>query len=211
MLGVTHQAIDADRRSVPTSGSAIRADPFGNWHYLPPPVRAHYVVRVVLTGSESAGKTTLAADLAKHYGTVWSPEWAREYLDAKMSPLDESDIEPIARGQIAAEDNAARQANRVVFHDTDLLSTVIYARHYYGYCPEWIVEAARSRRPGLYLLCDIDVPWQPDPQRDRGDRREEMQELFRDAVKESGVRWVEIRGDRDERLKQAIETIEQPT
>ena len=100
------------------------------------------LLRVVLTGSESTGKTTLAADLAAHYRTVWSPEFARAYADRKKGPLDRSDVEPIARGQIAGEDEAARRAGRLLILDTDLLSTVVYGRHYYGRFPEWIEKAA---------------------------------------------------------------------
>lgn len=206
-LGVEHESIDLPRTTFPVSGTAVRKDPFANWDHLPPPVRAYYARRVVLTGSESTGKSSLAPRLAQHFDTVWSREWAREYLDSKSTPLDASDIEPIARGQIAAEDAAARQANRIVLHDTDLLSTVVYARHYYGFCPEWAVDAAQTRRPDLYLLLDIDHPWQPDPQRDRGDRREEMQALFRKAVEASGAPFVEIRGSAEERLAAAIAAI----
>ena len=128
----------------------------------------HQPLRVVVTGSESTGKTTLAAELAAHYGTVWSPEFAREYLDRKGSALDDSDVEPIARGQVAGEDEAALRAGRLLVLDTDLVSTVVYARYYYGRCPEWIAELARKRVAQRYLLLCPDVPWVPDgAQRDR--------------------------------------------
>ena len=121
------------------------------------------ILRVVLTGSESTGKTTLARALATRYDTAFSPEFARDYLERKRAPLTVEDVEPIARGQRAAEDQALRAARRVLFLDTDLWSTVLYARHYYGSCPAWIEEAARSRRGDLYLLNHPDVPWVADP------------------------------------------------
>jgi NadR type nicotinamide-nucleotide adenylyltransferase len=164
------------------------------------------VIRVVVTGSESTGKTELARALAAHYRTTWAAEYVRDYMDAKGAPLDESDVEPIARGQLAREDDAIARAQRLVILDTDLLSTVTYACHYYGSCPPWIERAAHERRADLYLLLDIDVAWAPDVQRDRGDRREEMHALFRDALR--GVRTVVIRGDWEERRRQAIEAID---
>src|SRR5688572_6159778 len=102
-LGARHEPIDPERLTVPVSGSAIRAEPNAHWRFIPEVVRPWFVKRVVLTGSESTGKTTLAARLAEHYGTLWVPEFGREYLDRKGAFLDASDIEPIARGQQAAE------------------------------------------------------------------------------------------------------------
>ncbi len=169
-------------------------------------------LRVVLTGSESTGKTTLAADLARHYGgeSLWLPEYVRGYLDWKGQPLDPSDVEPIARGQIAAQDQALEQAGdrKLLLLDTDLLSTVIYAEHYYGSCPDWIRTAAVVRRADVYLLCDIDVPWAHDPQRDRPHARSEMQALFREALASRGFPFTEIRGSWRARFLAARATIE---
>ena len=168
----------------------------------------HFMKRVVVTGSECTGKTTLAGDLARQFGTIWVPEYAREYLDRKVAttglPLDESDVEPIARGQIAAEDRGTAVANGLLVLDTDLVSTTVYARHYYGACPAWIDQAARDRRADLYLLCDIDVPWVADPARDRPHHREHMHALFVEALDALGTPYVTIRGPWADRLATAI-------
>lgn len=168
--------------------------------------------RVVLIGSESTGKTTLAQRLAEHYGVPWVPEFVREYAARKSAPLLIDDHAPIARGQIALEDDALRRAivddERVLIQDTDLLSTAVYCEHYYGQCPEWLQDAARQRRPDLYLLLDIDLPWMPDPQRDRGHMRPHMHALFRDAVQQSSTPFVLVTGDRDERFATARAAID---
>ena len=168
--------------------------------------------RAVVTGSESTGKTSLAPRLARHFSTVWSGEFAREYLDRRQREtglgLDASDVEPIARGQVAGEDRQAREASRLLVLDTDLVSTVVYARHYYGHCPAWIEQAARERLADLYLLLAPDVPWTADPQRDRGDQREEMHALFRATLDEFGANVVEIRGDWPQRFTRAVAAIE---
>lgn len=167
--------------------------------------------RVVVTGSECTGKTTLAGDLARQFGTVWVAEYAREYLDRKLAttglPLDESDVEPIARGQITAEDRGAALTKGLLVLDTDLVSTAVYARHYYGVCPAWIEQAARDRRADLYLLCDIDVPWVADPARDRPHQREHMHALFIDALDALGAPYVSIRGSWPDRLARAIAVV----
>jgi NadR type nicotinamide-nucleotide adenylyltransferase len=164
--------------------------------------------RVVVTGSECTGKTTLAGDLARQFGTVWVAEYAREYLDRRVAttglPLDANDVEPIARGQIAAEDRGAALAKDLLVLDTDLVSTTVYARHYYGACPAWIEQAARTRRADLYLLCDIDVPWVADSARDRPLQREHMHALFVEALDALGAPYVTIRGPWPARLTTAV-------
>lgn len=156
--------------------------------------------RVVLTGSECTGKTVLAEALARRFACPWVREHSRDYAWRKGAPLGPEDVEPIARGHVEGEDQALRQAaGELLLLDTDLLSTLVYARHYYGACPAWVEQAARERRAHLYLLMHPDVPWQADGVRDRGDRREEMHLLFEAALSELGCPVVHVRGSWDER------------
>jgi nicotinamide riboside kinase len=97
----------------------------------------------------------------------------------------------------------------LLIQDTDLLSTVVYCQHYFGRCPEWIEQAARARRPDLYLLCGTDAPWIADGVRDRGHMREEMQELFAQAVAASQAANATISGAPDVRLARATDIIDQ--
>jgi NadR type nicotinamide-nucleotide adenylyltransferase len=170
---------------------------------------------IVVTGSECTGKTTLAAALTERFGASWSKEFAREYVVLRQAPLDAGDVEPIARGQLAGEQAADREAEElgrgVVVRDTDLHSTVVYARHYYGDCPGWVVSTARARTGDLYLLLCPDVPWVADGlQRDRSDEeaRALIHGLFRDTLAAAGPKVVEIRGAWPERQARAIAAIE---
>lgn len=168
--------------------------------------------RVVVTGPESTGKTTLASRLARHFGTVFVPEFAREYLSrdgGRVGVCAEEDIEPIARGQIDAEARGAEAARGgLLVCDTDLIVTRIYARHYFGRCPGWIEEEIGLRRYDLHLLLDIDVPWVPDPLRDQGHARPEFRDLFQRELLAHGCKFVEISGDWDARFAKAVEAIE---
>jgi NadR type nicotinamide-nucleotide adenylyltransferase len=166
------------------------------------------MIRVVLTGSECTGKTTLATRLAEHYGVRSVPEFVRDYAASRPEPLTFADHGPIARGQMALEDAAVARGDRLVVQDTDLLSTMVYCEHYFGSCPAWIAAAARERRPDLYLLCEIDLPWVADGVRDRGHLREEMQSLFRAAVRATGAPFVVIEGDADHRWTTAVGAID---
>jgi NadR type nicotinamide-nucleotide adenylyltransferase len=164
---------------------------------------------VVLTGSESTGKSTLAAELARRYRTVWTPEAARNYVEARGgAALERGDVERIARAHIAAAEAAERHAGGLLILDTDLISTVVYSRHYYGACPVWVEEEARARLADLYLLHHPDVPWRPDPARDRPGSREEIHELFREALDAFGARRVDLLGGFDERESRAVAAVD---
>ena len=163
--------------------------------------------RIVLTGSESTGKTTLAEGLASHFGVPWVPEFSRTYAEARGGVLTAADVEPIARGQFAAEAAALASGGPVVF-DTDLLSTVVYARHYYGKVPVWVGQAVRRYPRSLYLLGDIDLSWVSDGIRDRPADRAAMQDRFWDALREFGIEAVVIGGSGPDRLAQAIDAVD---
>jgi len=167
------------------------------------------MITVVVTGSESTGKSTLALDLARSYGTIAVPEYARIYLEAKGPPLTVHDVEPIAKGQIALEDDARHGARKLMFKDTDLVSTVVYARAYYRDCPAWIEDTAARRAGDLYLLLHPDVPWVADgPHRDRPEARPEMHARFRGMLQELGLRFVDIRGSWSARRALAREAVD---
>lgn len=165
-------------------------------------------MKVVLFGPESTGKTTLAGDLARAYGTVWVPEYAREYLQDKWEreglACQPEDLLPIAIGQMRLENALARKANRLLVCDTDLLETKVYSEVYYGgYCDPILEQFALKNQYDLYFLTGIDVPWVADDLRDKPREREEMFSHFREALVKSNRSFVILKGSRDERLETA--------
>lgn len=166
------------------------------------------LARICLTGPECTGKSELARRLARELGGVYVPEFAREYVLHRNRSLTADDVGPIAAGVIALEAARTRDAAGMVFLDTDLLSTVVYARHYYGACPTWIERAAAVRRASLYLLLDIDIPWQPDPARDPDpSAREVLYARFGETLDEFGAKWQVISGDGERRYRAARDSI----
>ncbi|MER7891094.1 AAA family ATPase [Micromonospora sp. NPDC094482] len=210
-------AVDPDRRTVPVSGTAVRADPAGHWRWLAPPVRAWFVKRVVVVGAESTGTTTMAAALAAHYRTEWVPEYGRELTARKLARLrerqpaatvfdvvwDSGDFREVVREQQAAEDAAARACGPLLICDTDARATAVWEERYLGAASPAVRAAAR--RPALYLLTDDrGVPFTDDGLRDGAHLRAWMTDRFRAELADCGVPVVELTGPHEERLARAV-------
>jgi HTH-type transcriptional repressor of NAD biosynthesis genes len=170
------------------------------------------VKRIALFGTESTGKSSLAAKLAAHFGEPWSREYVRQYWDEHDGRIVADDLDAIARGQLAGEEAAVAAAGRVAFHDTELLTNVLWADLLFpGKCPEWVRAEAETRSRGmtLYLLCAPDVPFETDPQRVFTDdaARQKSAELWRGTLIARGLPFVEIAGDWAEREAKAIAAV----
>lgn len=171
------------------------------------------LVKIVLFGPESTGKTTLSIQLAKHYNTVWVEEYARPYLqkvwNQERRTCEPQDIMPIAYGQMALENRLSKRADRVLICDTDLLETKVYSEEYYGgYVDPSLEEAAVQNTYDLYLLTYIDTPWVEDDLRDRPEQRLEMFNAFKNALDTYNRPYILLKGDKETRLKAATEAID---
>jgi NadR type nicotinamide-nucleotide adenylyltransferase len=166
------------------------------------------VKKIAIVGPESTGKSTLSAALADHYHTVWVPEYARGYLDQLIIPYDQSDLIKIAHGQLRLEDEWNRSANRLLFCDTNLVVIKIWSEFKFGTCHEEIIKNMHDRKYDLHLLTDIDLPWQPDPQREHPNKRQELFALYEAELKNQNIPYTIVRGENQERLASAIQAID---
>lgn len=168
------------------------------------------MIRIVLTGAECTGKTTLTKALARHYAEPWTGEFVRDYVSRLDRPLQPSDLEPIAMGQLALEDSANDQAKRLVLHDTNLLSSILYANHYFDAQIKRADEAFLQRDYALYLLCTPGgIEWEPDPgQREGPEARDALHRIFEHELKQRKLPYVELKGSGEERFDGAISAID---
>jgi NadR type nicotinamide-nucleotide adenylyltransferase len=164
--------------------------------------------KIAITGPESTGKSILAEQLALHYQTAWVPEFAREYLELLGKPYQEKDILHIAQGQLSSEESKISMASGYLFCDTELLVTKIWSEVKYHRCDPWILDAMRSHRYDLYLLCDIDLPWQFDPLREHPDQRQYLYDLYFNELKTRNYPFALVHGTGADRLANAVEIIE---
>lgn len=165
--------------------------------------------RVVVTGPECTGKTTLARAIASRLGAPWVPETSRAYAEARGGVLGAADVEPIATATRDALQRATAGGPAVLVADTDLVSTVVYARAYYGRCPAWVEQACRAELGDFYLLCDIELPWQADGVRDRpaAADRAAMYDAFAGMLRALGARVVPITGTGAARTALALDAV----
>ena len=166
------------------------------------------MIRISITGPESTGKSWLAEQLAKHYQTVWVPEYARKYLEDIDRPYTYDDILVISKKQFAEENSAAKN-RELLFCDTDFCVTSIWCHVKYGKCHNWITTKLEQNHYDLYLLCDIDLPWQYDPLREHPEMRTELFGMYRTLLEKHNFNYRVVSGFGEERLQNAISYIEE--
>lgn len=212
-MGCVHVSVDPTRVVVPCSGTAVRSNPLSMWEYIDPPVRSWFAKRVVVVGAESTGTTTLASGLARALGTEWVPEYGREYSERKQEAGDDiwrsGEFLEIARMQTRMEDQAARQANRILICDTNAFATCLWHRRYMGFDHAPLEEFAKGCRTDFYLLTGDEIPFVQDGLRDGEHVRHEMHQWFETALARQHVPWVCIRGPAEERLNSSMKAIQE--
>ena len=216
-MNAAHIMVDLRRNRVPISATAIRANPLAHLEYLAPVVRAYFVKRVCVVGAESTGTTTTSRLLAEHYQTTWVPEYGRDYSVAKLGGGSAESIAlqwtsreflHIAEKQCQMEDLAARSANRLLICDTDPLATSIWHERYVGQRMADLEPVIATRRYGLYLLTNNDIPFEQDGTRDGEHIRGWMTDRFREELQKRNYRWEMLSGTIEQRMKTAIAAID---
>lgn len=166
------------------------------------------VKKIAVVGPESTGKSTISRQLADHYDTVWVPEYSREYCEKLTEPCTWQDEINMFHGQIALEDSLLPKANKILICDTTFITVKIWSEYTFGKCPEEVLNELRIRTYDLYLLMDIDLPWEDDPLRNFPDQREYFMDVWRKELKDLNANFVTVTGSEQARFKNATEFID---
>jgi HTH-type transcriptional repressor of NAD biosynthesis genes len=199
---VTHVCVDPARTRIPVSGTAIRRDPHAQRAFLDPRVYAHFVERVCLLGGESSGKTTLAAALADHLGTIWVPEVGRTRWEEQGGRLAYPDMRAIAEDQLALEDRLALQAQRWLVCDGSALTSAFYSEYDYG-AVDPAVRALAARPYAHTFVCAPDFPFVQDGTRRGAAFRDTQHRWYLDTLNSMGIAFTVLHGPLAARLAQA--------
>ena len=167
-----------------------------------------HLKRFAIIGPESTGKSTLAKELAHHYKSVFVPEVARQYIDKLTRPYHRSDLLEIAKMQCEEEDRTLDHANSILICDTTLLVIKIWSEFKYGNCDDWILQELNNRKYDLHLLCNIDLPWEEDAQREHPNARQELFDIYHYELIKMNLDYEIISGKQSERTKRAVRAIE---
>lgn len=162
--------------------------------------------KIVLTGPESTGKTTLAEQLANYYNTVWVTEYARDYVHNLHRSYEYHDLIHIAKRQIEQIGADYPDGRGFVFFDTGLIITKIWFTEVYQKSPDFLERAIREFRIDLFLLCSPDIPWKEDPVRENRDRnRDRLFTLYKNELEHHGLTYEIVRGKGEERMNNALQ------
>jgi NadR type nicotinamide-nucleotide adenylyltransferase len=181
------------------------------------------IQKIVVLGPESTGKSTLCAALAAHYKTIWTPEYARQYLSEYGTKYNYDDLLTIAKGQIKNEeksielleqnnaDNKSQATTKKLIVDTDMYVMKVWCEYVFNNCHHYILEQINQRSYDLYLLCDIDLPWTADEMREYPDAgpRTELFTLYKELLINQNTPWGIVSGVGAQRTANAIQLIEE--
>lgn len=209
-LGVPHVLVDQPRSHYAVSGTAVRLDPYTNWKFIPRVVRPYYTKKVVIIGPESVGKSTLTKKLAVQFDTYHVEEYGRTYTEISgTNELTNEDFINIARGHKKLLNKTLKEGKKVIFVDTEAITTKIFGEMYLGdkFDPTVINGLIKKQKYDLYLLLNIDVPWVDDGTRDFPDKRIEHFERIKQELKDNNIPYVLINGTYEERFEKAVNEV----
>lgn len=166
------------------------------------------LIKIAIVGPESTGKSTLSKALAKHYHTVWVPEYARYYCAALQEPCTLQDEINMFHGQLALEEAMEIVAqHNLLFCDTTFLTVKIWSDYQLGGTPQIVLDKLKTHTYDYYLLLKNDIPWEEDPLRDFKDMGDYFMDVWRKELKALSASYVEVGGNED-RIENAMDAVE---
>jgi NadR type nicotinamide-nucleotide adenylyltransferase len=165
--------------------------------------------RISITGPECTGKTWLAKRLSTYYKTTWVPEYAVEYLQKKGAEYNREDILKIAKGQLYDEELKAKEAEGILFCDTDLIVNKIWSQVVFKEVPEWISDKVKKHQYDLYLLCFPDIEWRPSPFRENPTDRHRIFSIYEIELQRNEFNYRVVKGEGESRFENAVKFVEE--
>ena len=160
--------------------------------------------KVVITGPESSGKTTLFNAIEEKFGIAGVPEFARIYIDQLDRPYVQGDLIEIANGQLQLEQKFSNENNGLLLCDTDLLTIKVWSEYKYGSCDPIILNQLMHHLPDYYVLASPDIPWEPDPQRENPEERDELFQIYQKEILTLKIPSIIVAGSQEQRMDQFL-------
>lgn len=167
----------------------------------------NHKIKIAITGPESTGKSALSEALADFFKTGLVKEFAREYLEENGGSYDINDLIFIANNQSDNEIKISKKYDLIIC-DTDTTILKIWCENAFGFLHPTIEKLYRNTRYDLYLLCDIDLPWEPDPLREHPDKRVYFFKKYKSELERKDRKFEIVHGSQNQRLENALKAIE---
>ncbi|SKB56770.1 nicotinamide-nucleotide adenylyltransferase, NadR type [Sphingobacterium nematocida] len=165
------------------------------------------LIKIAVVGPESTGKSTMAQYLAKALESSYVPEYARYYCKNLQNQYTLQDETNMFYGQIALEEAIGSQLkNNLLICDTTIMTVKIWCDHLFNHTPTEVVDEIKLRKYNLYLLMDIDLPWENDPLRDFPEERDFFMKIWKQELSALSANYKVISGSGNERLINGLET-----
>lgn len=163
-------------------------------------------MKILITGPECTGKSTLAAQLSQALSIPWFPEYARTYLEEHGPSYTQADLLTIAQEQTQLL--SAFSTDQALIYDTHLINLKIWSEYKYGTCHPWILKQLTYKANYDYVfLCAPDLPWQQDGLREHPDEAESLFLLFQKELALLRLDYLVIEGEGEARLESALSKI----
>jgi NadR type nicotinamide-nucleotide adenylyltransferase len=167
------------------------------------------IKKIAIVGPESTGKSTMSAFLAEHYHTVWVPEYARGYCEMLTETPTWQDEINMFYGQISSEQEMLPMANnKILICDTTFITVKIWSDEMFGKTPQEVLNELPKHPYDLYLLLNIDLPWQDDPLRDFPHKREHFMKVWYRELDALSANYVVISGTGRDRYDSAVKAVD---
>ena len=206
-MGIQHLAFDTTRTRFPVSATLIRNQLLDYWNYLPVSVKPYYALKVVIIGTESTGKTTLAEDLSRHYHCSKVLEAARDIIDNSNS-FTIDDLYTVATEHAKEIEKAATGKHPLIIIDTDINITMSYCRFAFNRELEVSKQIIDVNQANLYLYLNNDVAHFQDGTRLIETERNLLDSSHKQVLAENSIEYVEINGSWDERFEKAVKEVD---
>ncbi len=138
--------------------------------------------KIVITGPECSGKTTLALKLSEVLKGVYIPEVARPLLTLTNNQYFLKDLMTIATYQSALEQAVEGCGHGWIICDTSMLVIKIWSEFRFKEVDPLIVGYFQNSSADLWLLCEPLAVWHPDILRDAEQNRDQLFKLYHEEL-----------------------------
>lgn len=210
-LKIEHVLVDKERLKYPVSGTKIRTNPFDNWEFIPDEIKPFFIKRIAIMGPESTGKSTLSKKLSTYFKTVFVPEYGRYVYENNGNKISIDDFIPISEGRQSLEDWLIKKANKVIFCDTEDITTYIFSKMFfkneYKSKEFWFLDRMKNKFD-LYILMKPECKAIQDGTRSFLEERWEHYEEIKKELTKQGCNYIEVGGEEwNERFDTCVEII----